>query len=57
MAETVVDAIVSGDIYGHPIGVNYKGSDTYRTKLGALFTITAYVLVFLNFIAISVAFR
>ena len=57
MAETVVDAIVSGDIYGHPIGVNYKGSDTYRTKLGALFTIVAYVLVFLNFIAISVAFR
>ena len=57
MVDSVLDAAVGGDIYGHPIGVNYKGSDTYQTKLGAFFTLAAYVLVIFNFIAVSVAFR
>lgn len=57
MVDTVVDAVVGGDIYGHPIGVNYEGSDTYQTKLGAFFTMAVYVLVIFNFIAISVAFK
>ena len=27
------------DMYGHAIGVTYRGSGTYKTNLGALFTI------------------
>jgi len=33
------------DIYGHPVGVTYKGKDTYQTKLGALFSFFTYILV------------
>ena len=36
------------DIYGHPIGVLYKGSTTYQTLFGSIFTLltTATVLIF-----------
>ena len=27
------------DIYGQPIGVNYKGESTYKTKVGALMSL------------------
>ncbi len=27
------------DIYGRPIGVNYKGESTYKTKVGALMSL------------------
>jgi hypothetical protein len=33
------------DVFGAPIGVNYKGNSTYQTKLGGIFSILAFILV------------
>ena len=32
------------DIYGQPIGVNYKGESSYKTKVGALMSIITFGL-------------
>ena len=41
--------LINRDNLGHPITVNYKGSDTYQTKLGGFFTIgiRAMMLIYL----------
>lgn len=36
MIKKIVNAL---DIYGVPIGVNYKGESTYKTKVGALMSL------------------
>lgn len=36
------------DIFGHPIGVHYRGRSVYQTKLGALCTILSYALMLVN---------
>ena len=33
------------DQYGHPIGVNYDGGDTYQTKAGACATIVKFLII------------
>ena len=33
------------DMYGHPIRVTYRGSDAYKTRLGALLTLLTYILM------------
>jgi len=40
-----MESFVSIDMFGHPVGVNYKGSEAYRTKVGALFSIIAYMII------------
>ena len=40
--------LVSRDIFGHKIGVNYKGKDSYQTKLGAFLTFATYGLILAN---------
>ena len=45
------------DIYGSPIGVHYKGGDTFKTGLGSFFTFLAYIFVAINFITLLIAFR
>ena len=35
-------------MYGHKIGLNYEGSDKFKTKLGAVVTIMTYVLILIN---------
>jgi len=32
------------DIYGHPIGVNYKGQASYKTKVGAILSLITFGL-------------
>ena len=32
------------DIYGQPIGVNYKGESSYKTKVGALMSLLTITL-------------
>jgi len=32
------------DIYGQPIGVNYKGQASYKTKVGALLSLITFGL-------------
>jgi len=39
------DKFVSMDMFGHPVGVHYKGDSSYRTKVGSLFTLFAYMIV------------
>ena len=33
------------DMLGHPITINYKGEDTYKTKIGAFLSIGVQVMV------------
>ena len=51
------DILVNQDIYGHAIGVNYRGSGAYQTRLGALFTFVTYVLIIVNTVSILIAFN
>ena len=47
---------VRRDIFGQSITVNYKGSEAYRTKLGAFCTIATYVLILINGVALVQGF-
>ena len=38
-------AIRSLDIFGEPVGVNFKGKDTYNTKVGSLFSLAVFTVV------------
>ena len=40
--------LINQDIYGHVIGVHYKGSGTFNTGLGGLCTIITYLLIIFN---------
>ena len=44
------------DFYGHPVGVHYRGSGTYKTKLGALCSLITVVLVLINTFSICTKF-
>ena len=33
------------DAFGAPIGVNYKGNDTYQTKLGGVVSLVTFVVI------------
>ena len=48
MGNKVGNFLIERDIYGAPITVNYKGSDVYKTKLGAFFSLVTYVLILVN---------
>ena len=50
------DLIVSIDIFGHPVGVNYKGEESFRTRLGAFCTVAFYVLTILSLTTLITAF-
>lgn len=42
------DIIISFDIFGHPVGVNYRGEDTFKTRFGAFCTLAVYILTVVN---------
>ena len=42
---TIFGLLLRLDIYGHKIGVNYRGEDMYRTKFGGFLTLATYTLV------------
>ena len=48
--------IVGQDMYGHVIGVHYRGSGSYQTKLGAFVTLATYVLMTINMVTLLIAF-
>jgi transglutaminase-like putative cysteine protease len=35
------------DVFGAPVGVNYNGSETYQTKMGACCTLLSILIVLL----------
>ena len=45
------------DIFGVKVGVNYKGDDVYRTKLGAFLTMAGYVITLVYVSQLFAAFR
>lgn len=49
--------LMEQDIYGHPIGVHYKGSGVYQTRLGAFCTFATYALLIFNFISLSLEYE
>ena len=49
--------MVSRDQYGHPISINYRGSDSYQTKLGALCTLATQILILIYTINLVIGFR
>ena len=50
MLDKLSKALIRQDLYGHSIGVHYKGSGSYQTRLGGVCTIATYVLIFINFL-------
>ena len=54
--ERFSDFITSFDIFGHPVRVNYKGKDTFKTRLGAFCTVSMYVLTVLSLTTLITAF-
>ena len=56
MKSGLIDKIVAQDIFGRPIHVNYKGSDSYQTRIGALCTVLTYTIMIFNLITTSQAF-
>ena len=48
---------VNLDMYGHAIGVTYRGGDKYKTRCGALVTLATYVLITINALSLFVAFN
>lgn len=48
--------LVERDAFGHGVGVNYRGSESYQTKVGAFCTIATLVLVIFNTATLSTAF-
>ena len=40
------------DIFGHVIGVHYRGRNAYKTLLGALCTLATYILITINLVTL-----
>ena len=45
---TIGEFFVNQDIFGHKIGVNYRGQDAYKTGMGATCTFLTYLLLLIN---------
>ena len=56
MSKHLLEMITNQDIYGHPIGINYKGSGTYKTLLGAFVTLITKALMIYNTISLTLAY-
>ena len=44
--------LISTDMFGSPVVVNYHGSDVYQTKLGAFFSWATYALMIINLVGL-----
>ena len=51
------DIITSIDIFGHPIGVNYKREENFKTRLGAFCTDAVYVLSVVSLATLIPAYK
>lgn len=50
------DWVITQDIFGLPITVNYKGNDTFQTQLGSICTLLYYILIIFNTSTLLTAF-
>ena len=48
MASSLYKFLVARDVFGNPVTVNYRGESSYKTCLGALFTVAikSFLLIF-----------
>ena len=51
-----VSFLVARDMYGYAIGINYRGSDKYQTKVGSLCTLATYIAVLFNAVLLFTVF-
>ena len=51
------DCIVNFDIFGHPVGVNFKGEDTFKTRVSAFCTVEMYMLTIFSLTTLITAFN
>ena len=49
--------VVGQDMYGHVIGVHYRGNSSYQTRFGALVTLATYVFMIINIAILLTAFE
>ena len=56
MTSRFLSWIVDKDIFGQPVGVNYEGSDSFKTKVGALITVLTYLVMLMNLSTLLTAF-
>ena len=42
------DYLKKFDIYGHKISVNYRGNESFNTRMGGLLSLATLVLTFVN---------
>ena len=56
MGFSLIDYMVGKDVYGHPVGINYRGSDSFQTKMGALCTLATLIVVIVNSTSLGKAF-
>ena len=52
----LTDFFVSKDMFGQPVTVNYRGSDVFRTKIGALLSLVTYLLILFNLVNLVQSF-
>ena len=45
------------DIFGHPVGVTYKGEDKFKTLLGSACTITLSIFICINLAHLIIAYN
>ena len=48
MATTLLGKLRGIDTFGRPIRTNFKGSESHKSLLGGLLTLTVYVLTMIN---------
>ena len=48
--------LVEQDMFGQPVTVNFKGSDVYKTKLGAFLSLATYSLIIFNLVSLIQSF-
>ena len=48
--------LLSQDIFGQPISVNYRGYDHYKTKLGGCLSIITYLVMLTNLVVLIQSF-
>ena len=44
------------DIYGHQVGVHYRGDSSFKTGVGAFLTFLSFILISLNTLDLFVSF-
>ena len=48
--------LVNQDIFGHSIGVHYRGDESFKTRLGSFCTLVTYVLIMFNVTTLTTLF-